>query len=523
MIKVRWLEWVTCLLAGMALGALLATLDGRGQWWHGWLAFSLLSILAWVVLLATWRWMGSSRVLGLLLLLVFASRLALGVGLSFTLPVSGYDTPVQKAGYNSVDAYDRDMQSWELAISERSLWAAFDKGYAVDQYGGLEALSALLFRALSADAHRPWLIILLSALASALGLAFFWQAARSAWDDKIASLAAWGMALYPESIWLGASQMREPFLLLFIAVVFFGVVRWQVNLDRHGWLPITLGLAGMLFFSPGIAIFTILLLAGWVILRRKHIRLPWKGIGLVVGVLILAFLLLWVALRRGTFSGAPFFVTLVGWFKYSMAWDIYQLERDSGMIQHLFRNVLSPQLKLPFIFVYGLLQPVLPAALFDPSTWLWQTVGILRSLGWYLILPLLVFNLIAILRSETGAGRSAWLWMFVINWVWIAISVLRAGGDQWDNPRYRLIFLGFQTALAAKAWLYYRASQDRWLGRILLIELVFTLLFVDWYASRFFPGFPALSFMLTMLAIVSISVIIVVVGLWQDRRKSDMT
>jgi len=520
--KVRWMEWIACLLAGMALGALLATLDGRGHWWLGWQAFSVLSTLAWVVLLATWRWMGSSRVLGLLLLLVFASRLVLGVGLSFALPVSGYDTPVQKAGYNSVDAYDRDMQSWELATSERSLGAAFDKSYAVDQYGGLEALSALVYRGLSADAHRPWLIILLAALASALGVAFFWQAARSAWDEKISTLAAWGMALYPESIWLGASQMREPFLLLFIALGFFGVVRWQVEQDRHGWLPITIGLVGMLFFSPGIAIFTILLLAGWVVLRRKHVRFSLKGIGLTVGVLIVALILFWVALRRGTFAGAPLLETLAGWFKYSVAWDIYQLERDSGMIQHLFRNVLSPQLKLPFIFVYGLLQPVLPAALFDPSTWLWQTVGVLRSLGWYLILPLLVFSLIAILRSEIGAGRAAWLWIFTMNGLWIAISVLRAGGDQWDNPRYRLIFLGFQAALAARAWLYYRASHDPWLARILLIELVFTLLFVDWYASRAFPGFPALSFMLTLLAIVSTSVIIVVVGLWQDRRKSDI-
>jgi len=517
--KFCWKDWIATLLTGLVLGILLSHLDGQGHWWNGWLAFCLLSFLSCASLMVAWQWTGSHRWLGFLLLLAFGLRLGLGVGLTLALPTSGYDTAVQQAGYNSVDAYARDMQAWELATSNRPILDAFDKTYAIDQYGGLEALSALVYRSLSPDAHRPWLILLLSALTSTLGIVFFWKAASSVWDEKIAMLAAWGLALYPESLWWSASQMREPFLLMFISLLFFGIVAWQMDRERRGWVWIAAGVIGMLFFSPGIAIYAILFLAGWVWLRKKPLTIPWKGLALAAGALVLALLLLWAALRRGSFAGAPFVETLTGWFRYSMAWDVYQLERDSGMIQHLFRYVLNPQLKLPFIFIYGLLQPVLPAAIFDPSTWLWQTVGILRSLGWYLLMPLLVFSLVAILRSPTSEQRSAWLWLFVINGLWIAISVLRAGGDQWDNPRYRLIFLGFQSLLAAKAWLYYSASHDHWLPRILLIELVFTFLFVDWYASRFFPFIPALSFMVMLLVIFSISALIVLGGVWQDHRK----
>src|SRR5512137_1817382 len=135
--KMRWMDWLISILGGLAQGMLLSRLDGQGHWWQGWLAFGLISILASASLLAAWRWSGSQRGLGWLLILAFGLRLGLGVGLSFALPSSGYDTPVQQAGYNSVDAFERDRQAWELSISNRSVLAAFDKSYAIDQYGGL--------------------------------------------------------------------------------------------------------------------------------------------------------------------------------------------------------------------------------------------------------------------------------------------------------------------------------------------------------------------------------------------------
>jgi hypothetical protein len=517
--KKNRMDLLWTLLAGMGLGTLLTGLDGQGNWWQGWLAFSLLSILGLYMLLAAWRKAGARRWLGWLLLLAFALRLGLGVSLSFILPVSGYDSEVQNAGYNSVDAYNRDLQSWELATSERPILDAFDKTYAVDQYGGLEALSALVYRYLSPDAHRPWLIILLGSALAALGVALLWQAARLAWDEKLAVLAAWIFALYPESLWLGSSQMREPFLLTFMTLGVWGLVVWLMRKERSGWIWLVLGLAGMLLFSPGVALYVIVALAGWAWLKKKQPRIPWRIAALVGGVLVVGVLMLWVSLSRGTLQGASLLDTLTGWFALSMKWDIYQLERDSGMIQFLFRDVFPEQLKVPFIFVYGLLQPVLPATLFDSSNTVWQIIGILRSLGWYMLLPVLVYSLWPILKALKEEHKTAWLWLFVLTWVWIAVSSLRAGGDQWDNPRYRLIFLLFQALLAAKGWQYYRTSHSSWLPRIISIELIFTLLFTYWYATRYFPRLPDFSFTLMVPLIVVLAVVILLGGWWLDRRR----
>jgi hypothetical protein len=516
----RWIDLVGSILAGAALGLLLTLLDGQEDWWRGWLAYGFLSSLGAFLLLAAYRWSGSLRWLGWLLLLAFSLRLGLGVSLSFILPASGYGTEVQLAGYNSVDAYQRDMQAWELASSDRPLLDAFDKSYAVDQYGGLEALSALVYRYLCPDSHRPWLVLLLAASFSALGVAFLWQATRMAWNAKLAALAAWIFALYPESLWLGSSQMREPFLMTFIVLMFAGLVAWEINRQRSGWTWLGLGLAGLLLFSPGVALYGIVSLAGWVFLRKKQFKISWRGGLLVGGVIVVGLLLLWVSLSRGSLQGASLLETLTGWFKLSIKWDVYQLERDSGMIQHLFRNVLPEQLKLPFIFIYGLLQPVLPAAIFDASNPAWQVIGILRSLGWYLLLPMLVFSLIPMLKTRKEEQKYAWLWLLVISWIWIAVSSLRAGGDQWDNPRYRAILLLFQAVLAAKAWGDYRRTRHPWFPRVVAIELIFTVLFSYWYASRYFSALPPFSFSLLVPLIVLLSAIVILGGWWLDVRRS---
>jgi hypothetical protein len=520
--KTRGLDLLWSCLAGFILGLILTSLDGQGGFWQGWFAYSLLSGLGILALVLTWRWSGSERWMGLVLLLAFGLRLGIGVGLSFILPASGYDTEVQRAGYNSVDAYNRDMQSWELAGSDRSLLDAFDKDYAIDQYGGLEALSAFIYRYLSPDAHRPWLVILVAALTASLGIAFLWKAARTVWNEQLARVAACLFAFYPESLWLGGSQMREPFLLTFSTLVFWGVVAWLVLHERKGWIWLLGGSVGLLLFSPGVFLFCIFSLAGWTWLRSGQRRIPWRGLALASGVLGIGLVVFWAALSHGTFEGAPLFETLAGWFKYSIRWDIYQLERDSGMIQYLFRHVLPPDLKIPFIFVYGLLQPVLPAALFDPSPWIWQTVAIVRSLGWYLILPWLVFSFIAIVRTSSRDQKAAWLWMFFITWLWMAFSALRAGGDQWDNPRYRAIFLIFQAFLAAKAFWFYRETHNAWLARIILVELVYTLLFSYWYASRFFPSIPSLP-LEGMMVLMAVIVLVILLGGWlMERHKRSL-
>ena len=87
-----------------------------------------------------------------------AARLLVGSSLYVVLPLDGYDDPDDKAGHVFTDAHRRDDQAWELAASGSAIWSAFDRSYYTDQYGGLLAASALAYRVLSPDSHRPLLI-----------------------------------------------------------------------------------------------------------------------------------------------------------------------------------------------------------------------------------------------------------------------------------------------------------------------------------------------------------------------------
>ena len=515
----RWIEYLYAFLAGLVLGFILSILDASGNFLKGWLAYGLISSLAFISLMALWRWVGSLPWFAWLLAITFLLRLILGVTFSFIVPDYGYDTEVQNAGFIAIDAYSRDLQSWELASSDRPILDAFDKDYAIDQYGGLEAVSALIYRYLSPDFHRPWLIILLASWISAVGIAFLWQASRLVFDEKLSSLAVWLVAFYPETIWLGSSQMREPFLMYFIVIAFYGLVSWLKLSAGKGWIWLFAGFIGLLLFSPGISIFLVILLGGWAILQKGIKRIPWKALGLGFGIIVVALLLFWVAQAQGNLQGFSPWETISGWLKYTVRWDVYQLERDSGMIQYLFKNVLPPSLKIPFVFVYGLLQPVLPAAIFDAANGFWQIVGILRSLGWYLLVPLLIFSFQDIWKSARKSKNYAWVWLFLFAWIWIFISSLRAGGDQWDNPRYRTIFLAFQMLLASRAWLNYRQTRNPWFIRIILVEAGFVAIFSLWYASRYLSFIAPLSFPV-MVGLILVYSFGVLVGGWiLDRRR----
>ena len=151
---------------------------------------------------------------------------------SSPLPVFGYDEDPTNAGYLYLDAYRRDSDAWELAASDEPLGSAFQEEFATDQYGGLLSLSAGVYRVFSPDAHRPLLILILTSFFSALGLPFLWKVIDSCWGEKAANMTAWFYTLYPESVILGASQMREPMLIGLSAIAAWGVVEWKNNHKR---------------------------------------------------------------------------------------------------------------------------------------------------------------------------------------------------------------------------------------------------------------------------------------------------
>ena len=97
-------------------------------------------------------------------------------------------------------------------------------------------------------------------------------------------------------------------------------------------------------------------------------------------------------------------------------------------------------------------------------------------------------------------------------------AALIAGGDQWDNPRYRTWLLPWAALLAGWAWMRSRIHHDPWLRRILLVEGLFVLLFTEWYLSRYFPIFRRLNFWVMVGVIVAGSALILVGGWLRDRR-----
>jgi len=517
-IFMRDLRWI--LPAALGLGLALSLL-GPGTWWLGWLAYAIVLILGMFVLAALWRSAGSPRVLILMLLLALFLRLGLGMTFTYILPAYGNATEVHQAGYIFRDAYTYDSEAWQLASSGNHLWKAFDKSYgAEDQYGGLLFFHSFFYRFFSPDAHRPWLMILLSALAGAFGVALAWKGARQSWGEAPGLVVGWIMALYPESILAGSSQIREPFLILFITMAFWGVVDWLANRHRTAWLWMAGSLAGMVLFSPGVVVIALVGLGGWAWLRQKERRISWWWVGGVGVVVVLAALLLGVAVG-GTLQvpGGPL-ANLVNWLRFSVNFGAYQTELNSGWLQTVL-SALPESLHLPVITGYGIAQPVLPAAIADPAAWPMRALGILRGLGWYALLPFLLYSLRSTWKIIDTRERLAWLWLWVISWAWIIISAARAGGDQWDNPRYRVILLLFQAALAAQALTWQHLTRDRWLGRLLAVEGVFLALFSYWYVSRYYLylRWRIIHIFIIFAAIAVISAAILIGGWLWDRRR----
>ena len=512
----------------LSLGAVLSFLQ-PGRFWIGWLSFSSLLLLSFHLFTLLHRWAGGGRVLAWMITLAFALRLLIGVGIYLALPVDGYNEVDDQAGFLFTDAHRRDDQAWELAQSDEPILFAFNKTYHTDQYGGLLAFISLAYRILSPDAHRVILLILLSAIVAALGVPFFWRASTQAFGEQVALAAAWILVLYPESLLLGGAAMREPYLITFSAMALWGFVGrsgfqpekssasgYKPDLHSLTWLG--LGLLGMLLVSPVVALITLVILAGWWWLMREHNRFSWVSfIALILVFIVGLMLLAWALNRQGDFGGGPLAV-VGGWFREAVKWDVYQLERGSGWVQKLF-DEMPEWLRLPFVTIYGVFQPVLPAVFVEPTTLTWRIIGITRAVGWYLFWPLLLYAFIAAWKNKNANQRRLWLWIILISWMWIILTALRGGGDQWDNPRYRAILLIWQALASGYALTCFCARSDSWLIRIFLVEGIFLAFFTQWYLSRYLHIGGQIPFGWMVALIIGSSLIILVGGEWWEWRQ----
>jgi hypothetical protein len=455
-----------------------------------------------------------SRPLVYFFLIAFALRLAFGVFAYYALPILGHDSETQQAGYLFYDAARRDAAAWQLAQSDLPLSEAFSGKYESDQYGGLLALSALLYRVIPSAAHQPLWVVTLAALAGGLGVVFAVLAAGQALGESASRRVGWIMAFLPESILLGASQMREPFIILFLAIGFYGALVWRKT-PKNAAILGGLSLLGLLTISPGFAALLVFVSLGWLFLDGR--RVPLKFILVALGILALALVVLalsWqglVSMRSGPLG------IFGDWARETVKWNQYILGRSSGIVQLLFET-LPPFLQLPFVAIYGILQPVLPAALIEqPALPFWQVVGGLRAAGWYVLLPILAYAPIAAWNLPDPRQRRQWLWISAVVWVWILVAALRGGGDQWDNPRYRIILLVWMAMLAAMTCEQLKITRDRWFLRILAVEAVILVVFTHWYAFRYLGLGFNLGIRNTLMLAIGLS-LLVVVGDWVQEK-----
>jgi hypothetical protein len=318
--------------------------------------------------------------------------------------------------------------------------------------------------------------------------------------------------------------MREPYLLTFSAFALWGFVslfhRAERNDEhsRNGWIWLTAGLLGMLLVSPVVTLVTIVLLVGWLFFANEQRQISWQAIVTIAVVFILGLFFLSASLNRsGEFNSTSPLHVINDWLNSAMKWDAYQLEQDSGWVQKIFDE--GPAwIRLPFIAIYGIFQPVLPATFIHPTKLIWAVIGLLRAVGWYALLPMLILSLGAAAGAASGKVRNSILWISLVVWIWILLSALRAGGDLWDNPRYRTILFLWDSILAAYVWIWWRETHNAWFTRIFAMEAVFLLVFTQWYASRYFHWGGQLPFVVMVALILGVWAVMLGVGWWRDKK-----
>jgi hypothetical protein len=491
-------KWQIVILGGLALAALslaLAWVSTGFQGFQGWTAFLVMSLFSAALFAGVWLLLRSERPPNWLWVLAVGAallHLAAGVFWFKGLPRWGHGTAAEKAGYVMADAYARDTLAWRLAKGDRPLPAAFVNNRRVDQYGGMLFISAFIYRFLPTPIHMPLLVLTLAAVVSALAVPFAWAFSRLAWGEIEARLAAWIMVLYPEAILLGSSQMREAFLVMLVTAAFYGLMRYERDRSVVGLAWILLPLAMGLPFSPPVivlALAMLIFLAAVLRFSRAGLHIGQRKLWLSLGFLaVLALMGLYIALRQFTPSGMTNPLEMLSWWiNHSAKWQAYISIHSSGWMQKVLRGA-PDWVKLLTLLGYGVVQPFLPAALVARSNApIWQWVAIWRSVGWTLLMALIIYAPFLALRSRRN--RPFNLALSLIIWGVILIASYRAGGDLWDNPRYRTVFAGLQAALVAWVWIEHRRMADSWFRRALLAIGAVLFWFLPWYLRRY-TSFP---------------------------------
>lgn len=477
-LKPRDLVWLLILI-GLSLS--LALVSNNFSNLVGWMSFLAVLVISYGFIIVGWRSIRAESPPRWLLRLVFAAailRLVLGAVWFAALPVWGYDTPVEQAGYVMKDAFQRDTAAWELSQSSEPLTAAFQEYSYTDQYGGLLFLSGGIYRYLGSQVHQPLLVIVFAAAFSGLAVLYVWAFLNRVWQSRSAKWGAWGLAFYPEAVLLGSSQMREAFTVTLSVMTAYVLVRiWESPSSRKliGLVGI-LGFSAVLSFPYAFLLVTFGLALSIVLYRRNNAPIKWGRALLAVGILVGILVVYW-------------FVENYNLVFYIAEWQKHLSERASGKLVAIFNR--TPQwTHLPFLVTYGVFRPLLPPAIFDPAQPLWQVVAIWRASGWTVLLLLLIYA--TFLAIKDGYWKKIPGALILLTWLVILVASVRGGGDQWDNPRYRVAFAGIQVILAAWVVVHQKNSRDPWLRRGIAAAVFMIIWFLPWYFQRklFDIGWP---------------------------------
>jgi hypothetical protein len=470
-----WRKFASLLAASAVLALVLTWVSGPRVNFENWLSFFAVLGLSTALIYLIWKLTAQEAAPKWLLWLIVGAallRLALGIFWQQALPAYGYDTPVQQAGYVMEDAYKRDRAAWELAQSDLPISEAF-RGYSgSDQYGGLLFLSAGLYRYIGSAAHQALLVLVLAATASSLAVLFTWLVAKKLWGGQIARLAAWGLAIYPEALLLGSSQMREAFSVTLVMAALYALLRAKEQASPRSWLTLLLPVALSLILSPpftlsviGLLVLVYVGMGNWSWLQR-HKTWIWPTVVLIT-------------------LGFAYLITtgkIDLWIVQSAEWQAYVSANASGWVTRQFEK-MPLWSQIPFLLIYGVFRPLLPAALIADGLPVWRGVAIWRALGWTVLLAFLIYaSYLAIRNKRVLKSEGA---LLLSNWVVVLVASYRGGGDLWDNPRYRSAFAGVQFLVAAWAWSEYRKNDDPWLKRAFGGALLMVAWFIPWYLRRY--------------------------------------
>lgn len=515
-------KWIMWLGAALLVALSLAALDAQGDFGVALLAYGALSLMGAGLLALGWRAVGGEglpRAVGIALVVGVLLRLVVAVGLFRSLPVYGYDEKAQRAGYVYYDAYARDTDAWARGRSDKPLWASFEDRKASDQYGGLLFLSAAIHRYLSGGAHRPLTVATLAAAVSSLAVLFTWGFTGMVFGRRAGIVAAWVVALYPDFVLLGASQMREAFLVPALAVALYGYARARIGAYRSAAVTLAVGFTLAMLISPPFALLmTALLGVAWIWEGRGQPERAALGLLGAAVVAVVGVALTWQAWSglQGV-SSESLTALALGWLQEGARFQLATLEDGSGWVQSIFARTPG-WAHMPLATVYGLTRPFLPAALADNSGLpIWRTIAVARAVGWFAILPFLLYAPFAAVRS-TGV-RSLATYLTLVVWLAAVLASYRAAGDLWDNPRYRAGTLVMQASVVGWAWVHAARTGSPWLRRTAVLVLAGTLIFLHWYVGRYY-GTPRLN-LLETLALLAGTVFIWLFGnWWRDRRSA---